>query len=263
VGRGSGFREPLVFDVPTDADASRRKFQEEVEIIRRAWTGEPFSFAGEFYRLPELILVPKPSRQPAPIWIGSHTESSAVYAARAGLPYACATWPFEGVELQRSKLETYRRVAAESGLDVSSFSIPHFQFMYCGESDAEAAEFATRYMYQHQYILEAHYQYSRHSAERGLYGGSPAAMTEIDRITREALTNQLIGSPKTLVERIRSYRSRVDFDYLVAVVGWGNAPQEKTMQSVRRFTEEVMPNFDVASPPPAAAVGASAAGLQV
>jgi alkanesulfonate monooxygenase SsuD/methylene tetrahydromethanopterin reductase-like flavin-dependent oxidoreductase (luciferase family) len=44
---------------------------ESLEILDGLWSGEPYSFEGEFHQVKEVIFVPKPLQQPRiPIWIG-------------------------------------------------------------------------------------------------------------------------------------------------------------------------------------------------
>ena len=82
VGRGYHSREVDTFGVPstnTDNDANREMFEEQVEIIMKAFHEDSFSFQGKHYQLPpevpyrgytlkELTLVPRPKYQPVETW---------------------------------------------------------------------------------------------------------------------------------------------------------------------------------------------------
>ena len=60
-----------------------RKMDEGLAILDGLWTGEPFSFQGEFYNLREVTFLPKPVQSPRiPIWIGGGYNTPA--AARRG-----------------------------------------------------------------------------------------------------------------------------------------------------------------------------------
>src|SRR2546425_39860 len=41
-------------------------FDETVEIMRRAWTEERFSYDGRFFKVPEMSVIPKPVQRPHP-----------------------------------------------------------------------------------------------------------------------------------------------------------------------------------------------------
>lgn len=57
--------------------------EETVEILRRAWTGKPFSFAGKRFTLPEIAVRPVPTRTPK-IIIGASVPAAIQRAARIG-----------------------------------------------------------------------------------------------------------------------------------------------------------------------------------
>src|ERR1700682_5025004 len=80
VGRGYHTREVETLGNPMlDAEANRELFEEQVEIILKAFREESFSHRGKHYTLPpevpyrgyplkEITLVPRPLRQPVEVW---------------------------------------------------------------------------------------------------------------------------------------------------------------------------------------------------
>ena len=80
VGRGYHSREVETFGAPViDNDANRELFEEQMEIIFKAFNEESFSHKGKHYQLPaqvpyrgydlkDITLVPRPSHQPVEIW---------------------------------------------------------------------------------------------------------------------------------------------------------------------------------------------------
>src|SRR3954452_8055133 len=80
VGRGYHTREVEVFGAPLrDADANRELFEEQVEVIFKAFHERAFSHQGPHYTIPprvpyrgyelqDLTLVPRPIRQPVECW---------------------------------------------------------------------------------------------------------------------------------------------------------------------------------------------------
>jgi probable F420-dependent oxidoreductase len=57
---------------------------EQLEIMARAWTGQAFSFSGEFYEFAELMVRPAPLQRPLPIWIGGHTDAALKRTVKYG-----------------------------------------------------------------------------------------------------------------------------------------------------------------------------------
>ena len=82
VGRGYHSREVDTFGVPStlsDNEANREMFEEQVEIIMKAFNEDSFSFEGKFYTIPpevpyrgytlkEITLVPRPKTLPVETW---------------------------------------------------------------------------------------------------------------------------------------------------------------------------------------------------
>lgn len=74
-----------MFGEETDDRLRARKMDEGLAILDGLWTGEPFSFHGEFYNMSEVTFLPKPAQQPRiPVWIGGgwNTPAAARRAAK-------------------------------------------------------------------------------------------------------------------------------------------------------------------------------------
>src|SRR5205823_2225159 len=64
VGRGNRPAEFAGYRVPQEE--SRDRFDETVEVMRRAWTEERFSFHGRFFDFDDVRVIPKPVQRPHP-----------------------------------------------------------------------------------------------------------------------------------------------------------------------------------------------------
>src|SRR4029450_12082268 len=75
VGVGYQAADFRAFGVPMAPRAAL--FEEGVEIIRKCWSGEPFSFHGTHYTLDNIQMRPRPFQTPAPPpWIGASGPST-------------------------------------------------------------------------------------------------------------------------------------------------------------------------------------------
>jgi alkanesulfonate monooxygenase SsuD/methylene tetrahydromethanopterin reductase-like flavin-dependent oxidoreductase (luciferase family) len=251
VGRGAGFREMELFGVPTDPAANNRRYREAIEIIRGLWPGEPFSFDGEFYKLPaDLTMIPRPVQQPAPLWVGSASLESAAWAAEQHLPYATITWPLTAMDMYRQKITLFRERAAEASYDISDARIPHVLFFYCGESDAEAAESAHHFMMQFQYVIEQHYENMRyHGEDRRVFAATSEVFKDLEGLARFPVEHHIVGSAATCAERVDWFQRELGVNYILLNIGWGLMPHEQTVRSMERFAREVMPKFTRMSAP--------------
>jgi len=99
VGRGYHTREVETFGAPmTDADANRELFEEQFEIIMKAFNEESFSHKGKHYTLPpevpyrgytlkDITLVPRPANRPVETWqpMVSGSERGLNFMAKHGI----------------------------------------------------------------------------------------------------------------------------------------------------------------------------------
>lgn len=83
LGLGLGWvpEEYRMFGVPTKGRG--RRLEEFVEVLRRAWTGERFSFEGQFFSFDDVLVRPAPPGR-VPIWLGGATPKALERAARMG-----------------------------------------------------------------------------------------------------------------------------------------------------------------------------------
>lgn len=80
---GLGYREEEFEMAGVDRKRRGKLLEEYIDVMRRAWTGEPFEWQGRTIRV-----TPRPSTDPHPmILIGGSTEIAAKRAARLRLPF--------------------------------------------------------------------------------------------------------------------------------------------------------------------------------
>jgi alkanesulfonate monooxygenase SsuD/methylene tetrahydromethanopterin reductase-like flavin-dependent oxidoreductase (luciferase family) len=83
LGVGIGYQPAdfRAFSVPMEHRVAL--FEESVQIIRKCWAGEPFSFRGKHYTLEDVQIRPRPFQRPGPpLWIGASVPAAV---RRAGL----------------------------------------------------------------------------------------------------------------------------------------------------------------------------------
>ncbi len=76
LGVAAGYREVEFEAMQVDYRTRGKRFVESLELMRLAWTGEPFTFSGEIFDFPELVVRPVPdpaSRASRCGWAGRPT----------------------------------------------------------------------------------------------------------------------------------------------------------------------------------------------
>jgi len=83
VGVGVGRKDPGVLGFPVERRVLR--FRENLEVIRRLWSGDDVSYDGELYRFAGVNVEPKPVQRPGPpIWFGAGAPPALRRAAELG-----------------------------------------------------------------------------------------------------------------------------------------------------------------------------------
>ena len=257
VGRGYHTREVETFGAPMlDGDANRDLFEEQVEVILKAFQEESFSHEGAHYQIParvpyrgytleKLSLVPRPVNQPVEIWqpLVSPNPRGIDFMAKMGIKPLISGTP----ETQlRERMEMFQQAAASHGreLQIGQDVALGYRF-FIAESEETAIQQAR------PYFEEA----MKFAAPLGIMQIRPEqieAVANPSRFRGVALPNLenavsgktwLCGPPELIVEHLK----QVEQDYpgvervnLGAVMGM---PLEVFKDQLTMFAEEVMPAF--------------------
>src|SRR5262245_34416376 len=135
VGRSGFPRTYEAYGVPYAE--SRERFAEVLEILKRAWREERFSFEGDFYKFRDITLVPRPLQRPHPP-LRIATTSADTYPAigAMGLPIFVAV-RLGTIEELGPNIAAYReayRSAGHAGEGQVYLRVP----IYVGETEAAA-----------------------------------------------------------------------------------------------------------------------------
>jgi probable F420-dependent oxidoreductase len=112
-GWGIGANEAEFEAIGMGGRDRRAVIPEQIEIMRRLWTGEPVTFEGEFYRFRDVAIKPVPGRRDGiPVWYGGNSKA----AARRAVEF-CDGWipgrlPRRDV---RERIGRMERLAAAAG----------------------------------------------------------------------------------------------------------------------------------------------------
>ena len=130
VARGYHTREVEVFGNPmTDADANRELFEEQVEVVQKAFNQDSFSHKGKNYTIPpavdyrgyqleEITLVPRPVKRPVDCWqpIVSASERGLKFMAKHKMKGIIGGGAKKGGSSEKV-IEAWRRIQVENGVE--------------------------------------------------------------------------------------------------------------------------------------------------
>ena len=242
VGRGTfpnvheGFNTPFA--------ESRGRFEESLEVIKKAWTEDTFSFEGEFYQFRDLCVEPKPFQQPhPPIRVGITSAESFSITGRMGYPILInPSRVFTFAELS-DQINAYRQAWQEAGHEGEpevGLRVP----VYVAETEEKAySDPREGAVFMYQRLGNRVLSYSE-------YGGTTGDwQAEGDRIMGMDYEDWLrdkvaYGTPDSVARRIRQLRDDLGLTQFIYEIDLGNQlPLEMQLKSLRLFNEEVAPQL--------------------
>lgn len=183
-----------------------RRTDEAIAIMRQCWTGSEVTFAGEFWQLERVSVLPKPAQQPFPVWIGGNSEAAMRRAGRLGDGWIPS---FITPEQLRVGVEKTQAFAAEAGREVP---VDHFgALIYFGFDDDPAR--------------------ARAAAQPFIPRG------RTDEATLATCT--AFGPPGVLAERLEQYVRSGASKFIVRPM----VPPDRVLDQFARLADEVVPAF--------------------
>jgi probable F420-dependent oxidoreductase len=93
---------------------------EQVEVLRRLWSGDLVDYEGRFHKLKGVNIVPPPKQRPIPIWFGGSSDAVVKRAARLGDGWMPIIAPDEQA---KQKLAMLREEISNQGRNTAKFGI--------------------------------------------------------------------------------------------------------------------------------------------
>jgi len=243
IGRSGVVRTYDIYGVPYGE--SQARFREALEIIREGWKGEPFSYAGEFYRVQNAIVTPRPYQVPhPPIRMATTSDETFPAAGRMGLPIFVGLRVTEIPDLQ-AQLAPYRqawREAGHPGQPSVYLRIP----VYASTTEKGAVE-------EPRESLTAFFarQTELARAAVGRAGAGPADRRRFQAERMASLSYEDIlarkvafGTARGVIDRLAQLRDELGLDGIVAELNpGGRIPPELETRSLEILAREVVPAF--------------------
>ncbi|MGH7043421.1 MAG: LLM class flavin-dependent oxidoreductase [Acetobacteraceae bacterium] len=243
VGRSGFPRTYEAYGIPYAE--SRERFAEVLEIVRRAWTRDRFSFEGKFYRFHDVCLVPKPYQQPLPeIRIAATSPDTYAAIGAMGYPIFCAVRLGTLSELAPN-LRAYREAytaAGHPGRGQVFLRVP----VYVAETDERArAEPEASVMHLYRTLGAQLEQSATASGARAIEQraerGQQLQTIAYEEVLREKI---VVGTPRSVADRLAALREELGIDGILAELNCGGRiAHAQVMRSLELLCGAVMPEF--------------------
>ena len=236
LGVAAGYRPEEFAGYEEERAGRERRMEEQLDIMIKAWTTESFSYDGRYYKIPETSVTPKPVQKPRPpIWIGAST--------RAGVRRA-AQWADALVASPRHHIAELKHHFAIYGEYLGQFGkhttcVPVIREVFCAPTTEQAEEEAR------DGVMHIHGgMYGKWAGVRPLRDDHGDLVKDPATVTFQSHRERfIIGSPDHCVREIKRYQSEIGMDYLICWMQLPGVEMDKTMNSMRLFSREVMPHI--------------------
>ena len=270
VGRGYHTREVETFDAPMlDADANRELFEEQVELIFKAFNERAFAHRGKHYTIPprvpyrgyeleEITLVPRPKHLPVECYqpIVSASARGLDFMVRHGIKGVIGGGAAAGganPEVVRAWRETLARHGKETELGgdlVVSYTV------WIADNEQDAIREATPFFEENVKMFAPLGFVKGLTPEQVDAVADPARARQAGLPTvAEAVKNGswLVGRPEGIVERLLEIQERWPGLEEVNIGHPVGTPQKYLLEQLDLFARHVMPAFKARTSVPAAA----------
>jgi alkanesulfonate monooxygenase SsuD/methylene tetrahydromethanopterin reductase-like flavin-dependent oxidoreductase (luciferase family) len=258
VGRGYHTREVETFGAPIiDQDANRELFEEQVEIIFKAFENERFSHQGKHYRLPadvpyrgyqlkDITLVPRPVNRPVETWqpIVSANPRGIDFMLKYGIKGAVGGG---AATMEHNPIHVYQEQAARAGKSLKlGENLMVGIFFHLARTREQAIREITPLYEEHVKMfaplgfmpgmtpaqIEA-------VARRG--GWDAAGVPAVEHYTKAGAW--FAGTPDQLVEHLKRLEERYPGLQYVNLSTSMGTPQQVMLEQFQWVAEAVMPAF--------------------
>lgn len=243
VGRSGVVRSYDIYGVPYGE--SQARFREALDIMRQAWTGERFSYDGEFYRVSNATVAPTPYQTPhPPIRMACTSQETFPAAGTMGLPIFVGLRTTELPDLQESiaRYQQAWRDAGHAGDGSVYLRIPVYVSPTATGAIEEPRESLT-------YFFDRQTELARAAVGRAGAGPADRRQALADRMAsltyEDILAKKVVfGTAPAVIDRMRALRDELGIDGVIAEPNpGGKIPPDLETRSLQLFADEVLPAF--------------------
>ena len=230
IGLGLGYRK-VEFDAFGVPERNRvQRFAENLEVIKRLWSGESVSHEGSGWRLDNVRMNLLPVQRPhPPLWIAGNHDNAVRRAAKLG-----SCWyinPHATLDTIRRQLDLYRVELAALGKPFPA-ELPCRKELICAKDRRTALELAARSMGEKYRI------YATWGQDRELPKGESFDLP-FEQLARERF---IVGSPQDCLEQLAPWIG-LGINHFVFRTHFVGMSREEVLTSMKLFSDEVLPEL--------------------
>ena len=237
---------------------SRGRFQEAYDLIMTAWTESVWSFEGEFFKLKDCAIWPRPVQQPhPPIWIAARSAESIEWCVKRHLTCAQVYQTTGQIE---DTFGYYRTKANEDGWHAAPDKFILCRHIYIDETEQKAREFGDPAM---RYFFTVFNRGFNEAINKGAVDQKLTAALisersfsyfregnrerhDFSKLDWQGLIDSgylIAGNPDSVAKQIQSQMKQIGADHFMGMFHIGNLAHDKVVNSLNLFKKEIMPRL--------------------
>ena len=231
VGLGLGHRPQEIDALGIPAQHRQPIFLEGLQLLQRAWQGQPISHDGALYHVRDVLVDPPFQRPHPPLWYAGNDEERAAWAGRIGISLAIGFRPDAALAAPASAFRAARPADGPGRLAL-------MRNIYIADSDDDARDEIVADLLRIGEALAAN--------PGGLPVVPPHGRTtraDAERQFANLLVTQTVvaGSPTTVANEIVSTIQTLGLDVFLANVHLAGVEDARIRRTLTRFAYEVIP----------------------
>jgi alkanesulfonate monooxygenase SsuD/methylene tetrahydromethanopterin reductase-like flavin-dependent oxidoreductase (luciferase family) len=229
-GVALGYRDVEYLAFGTTVKERVRRFEENLDAIKRLWTEKTVDMVGSHFTLAGASVATKPLQKPhPPIWIGANADPAIRRAARLG-----DCWyvnPHNRIDTIVRQTEIYKRALDEYGKPFPK-EFPARREVFVARSREEAIRLCAP-------SLGAKYQaYQQWGQNEQMPAGDNDIGVPFDDLIRDRF---LLGSSDEVADQMLRFHRATGVNHLVMSVQWPGMPQSLALEQLHMLAQEVFP----------------------
>lgn len=244
---GRGHPHTRVFEgFQVDSEKIRALMEESLKVIVAAWTQERLAFQGQFYKIPEIVLNPKPLQRPhPPIYTANSSLDGVEFTARLGLNLLLPIHTLNRDQV-KSLAAAYWELLKKHGHDRSQRELGLLVPMHVAETAGKAREQAqTGFMDYYRVIRETRKDYQNWLARQGIDPSQRLRPASWEGMTFERMCAEhaIIGDPDRAAEEMRLLSQETGATHFLCWMNMGSIPNRLVLESMKSCSREIMPRL--------------------
>lgn len=229
-GIGLGYRDAEFAAFGIEKGSRRQRAAEAVQLIRQLWAEDDVTFTGKVFQVKGATIRPKPIQQPGPpILVGADTLATISRVPELGDQWIASrrhsqTFLRQALPVYRDALERHEKPFT---------GVTMFRDLCVAENGAQADQ-----------RIQAAYEATYQLYHRWGQPGEPYDLP-FHELKRERL---IVGSPDEVRDQVLAYHSEFGTEFMWFIVHWPGMDPEWTLETIRLFGEEVIPQLRKALP---------------